>query len=102
MEQSVQNNRLKIENISQWISAAKKQEGNGYKMKCRHEFMLCGDGCYIGDHRILGRRRFLPQPHDIPNHVHPPIKNPPLFAVNSVVTVPWPHCSPNLLSPHLS
>ena len=83
------------------MSAAKKQEGNGDKMKCRHEFSFCGDDCYIGDHRILGRRRFLPQPHHIPNHVHPPTTNPPLFAVNSVVTVPCPHCSPNHLSPHV-
>ena len=68
-------------------------------MKCHHEFPLCGDGCYIGAHRILGRRWFLPQPHHIHNHVHPPTTNLPLFAVNPVVTVPWPHCSPNLLSP---
>ena len=84
---------------NEWVQQ-KKKEGNGDKMKRRHEFMLCGDGCYIGAHRILGRRRFLPQPHHIPNHVHLPTTNPPLFAVNSVVTVPWPHCSPNLLSPH--
>ena len=88
MEQSVQNNRLKTENRSQWISAAKKQDGDGEKMKCRHEFPLGGDGRYIGDHRILGRQRFLPQPHHIPNCVHPPTTNPPLYAVNSVVTVP--------------
>ena len=82
------------------MGAAKKQEGNGDKMKCRHEFPLCYDGCYIGAHRILGRRWFLPQPHHIPNHVNPPTTNRPLFAVHSVVTVPWPHCSLNLLSPH--
>ena len=69
-------------------------------MKCCHEFPLFVDGCYIGDHRILGMRRFLPQPHHIPNQVHPPTTNPPLFAVNSVVTVPWPHCSPNHIIPH--
>ena len=77
-----------MENRSQWSSAAKKQEGDGDKMKCRHEFLLGDDGCYIGDHRILGSRRFLPQPHHITNRVNPPTTNPHLYAVNSVVTVP--------------
>ena len=66
------------------MGAAKKQEGNGDKMKCRHENTLCCDGCYNGAHRIF----FLPQPHHIHNHVHPPTTNLPLFAVHSVVTVP--------------
>ena len=68
-------------------------------MKCRHEFPLGGDGCYIGDHRILGSRRFLPQPHHITNRVNPPTNNPHLYAVNSVVTVTWPCRSTNHLSP---
>ena len=57
-------------------------------MKCPHEFLLGGDGRYIGDHIILGWQRFLPQPHHIPNHVHPPTTNPILYEVNSVVTMP--------------
>ena len=69
-------------------------------MNCRYKLPFGGDGPYIGDHRILGRRRFLPQPCHIPNHFHPPTTNPPLFVVNSVVTVRFPHCSPNHLSPH--
>ena len=79
---------VKTENRSQWISAAKKQDGDEEEMKCRHEFPLGGDGRYIGDHRISGRRRFLTQTHHSPNRVHPPTTNPPLFAVNSVVTSP--------------
>ena len=73
------------------MGVARKQEGNGDKMKCRHENPLCCDGWFIRAHRILGRRWFLPQPHHIHNHVHPPITNLPLFAVNSVVTVTWHH-----------
>ena len=56
MEQSKQNNSVKTENISEWISAVEKQEGDGDNMNCRHEFRLGGDGRYIGDHRMLGRR----------------------------------------------
>ena len=78
---------VKTENISQLISAAKKQDGDGEKMKCCHECPLGGDDRYIGDHRIFGRRQFLPQPHHIPNLVHPPATNPLLYALNPVVTV---------------
>ena len=59
------------------------------------------------------RRRFLPQPHHIPNLVHPPTTNPPLYAVHFFVTVikcaprilgrrrflPWTCRSPNHLCP---
>ena len=86
-------------NHNGWVQQKNRKE-KGDKMKCRHENPLCCDGCYIGAHRILGRRWFLPQHHHIHNHVHLSTTNLPLFAVHSVVTVPWPSCSPNLLSPH--
>ena len=77
MEQSVQKDSVKTENRSQWISAAEMQDGDEEELNCRHESPLGGDGRYIGDHRISGRRRFLPQPHHSPNRVHPPTNNPP-------------------------
>ena len=113
MQQLVQNNMVKTENRSELISSAKKLDGDGEEMKYRYEFPLGGDGRYIGDHIILGRRQTLPQPHHNPNRIHPPTTNLSSYAVNSVVTViksatrilgrrqflTWPRRSFNHLSP---
>ena len=47
--------------------------------------MLGGEGRYEGACRILGGRRFLPQPRTSPNRVCPPTPPPHPYAVVVVV-----------------